>query len=77
MRKYETTAGYVTRAETFAKLLVLLKEAEDCCYVISHLHRTEDSKREELLATGWRAIGQMLAQVHRQVIEFAKGKNLQ
>lgn len=77
MRHYETTAGYVTRAETFAKLLALIKEAEDCCYVISHLHRTETGKREELMATGWRAVGQMLDQVHHQIIQFAKGQNLQ
>ena len=74
MKKYETTAGYVTRTETLAKLLELLKEAEDCCYVIAHLHRTEDAKHEALLATGWRGIGQMLALVHRKVIEIAKGK---
>jgi hypothetical protein len=74
MKKYETTAGYVTRTETLAKLLELLKEAEDCCYVIAHLHRTEDSKQEALLATGWRAVGQMISLVHRKVIEIAKGK---
>lgn len=75
--KYETSAGYVTRADAFSKLLHLLREAEDQCYVISHLHRTEDSKREELMATGYRAIGQMLALVRKQVVELAKGKNLQ
>lgn len=77
MRHYETTAGYVTRAEAFSKLLELLREAEDTCYVIAHLHRTEESKREELLATGWRGVGQMLAKTRDIIVEFAKGKNLQ
>ena len=74
MKHYETTAGYVTRADAYSKLMELLREAEDTCYVISHLHRTEDSKREELMATGWRAVGQMLAKTRNTVIEFAKGK---
>jgi hypothetical protein len=74
MRKYETVGGTVTRSETLSKLLELLREAEDCCYVIAHLHRTEHSKREELLATGWRGIGEMLALVRSQVIKIAKGR---
>lgn len=74
MRKYETTAGYVTRADHFAKLLALLREAEDCCYVIAHLHRTETSTHEEMMAKGWRTVGQQMALIHRQIIEFAKGK---
>ena len=74
MSKYSTTAGYVTKADTYAKLLHLLKEAEDMCYVISHLLRTEDSKKDELLATGWRAIGTLLDQVHRQVLKLGQGK---
>ncbi len=74
MSKYETSAGYVTRADAFAKLCHFLKEAEDQCYVISHLLRTEDSKKDELMATGWRAIGQLLDQVHRQVLRLGQGK---
>lgn len=74
MKKYETVAGYVTRAESYSKLMELLREAEDTCYVISHLHNTEDSKRGALLATGWRAVGQLLAKTRATIIEFAKGK---
>lgn len=73
MPKYETRAGYVTKDITQAKLLHLIKEAEDCCYTIAHLHRTESGARDELLATGWRAMGQMLALVHHKLIELAKG----
>ena len=37
MSKYETSAGYVTRADAFAKFCHLIREAEDQAYVISHL----------------------------------------
>ena len=74
MSKYETTGGYVTRHDAFAKLQHLLKEAEDQCYVISHLTRTETSAKDELLATGWRAIGQLLARVSDQILKLGMGR---
>ena len=74
MSKYETSAGYVTRADAYAKLCHLLREAEDQCYVISHLLRTEDSRKDELMATGWRGIGQLLSRVHDQVLKLGQGR---
>jgi len=74
MSKYSTTAGYVTRADAFAKLQHHLKEAEDQCYVVSHLLRSEDSNKDELLATGFRGIGQLLARVSDQVIKLGQGR---
>jgi len=77
MKKYETVAGYVTRAETYSKLMDHLREAEECCYVISHLHNTEDSPIDNLLATGWRGIGQLLEKVRAQIVALAAKKGLQ
>lgn len=74
MSKYETSAGYVTRADAFAKLQHHLSEAQDQCYIISHLLRTEDSRKDELLATGWRAVGQLLARVSDQILKLGMGK---
>ena len=74
MSKYETSAGYVTKADAFAKLLHLIKESEDQCYVISHLLNTESSKKDELIATGWRGIGQLLARVHDQMLKLGQGR---
>lgn len=74
MSKYETSAGYVTRADAFAKLQHHLKEAEDQCYVISHLLRTETSHTDELLATGWRAVGQLLDRVSAKILKLGQGK---
>ena len=75
-RHYETIAGVVTRGETFAKLTDHLREAEECCYIIAHLHATEDGHSDPVHATGWRAAGQMLAQVRAKVTIFAQ-KRLQ
>lgn len=74
MSKYATSAGYVTRADAFAKLQHHLSEAQDQCYIISHLLRTEDSRKDELLATGWRAVGQLLARVSDQILKLGMGK---
>jgi hypothetical protein len=74
MAKYETLGGYVTKAETFAKLQHHLKEAEDMCYTISHLMRTESGHKDELLAAGFRGIGQLLARVSDQILKLGQGK---
>ena len=74
MSKYETSAGYVTRADAFAKLQHHLSEAQDQCYVISHLLRTESSHSDVLLATGWRGIGQLLDRVSVQILKLGQGK---
>lgn len=74
MKHYETIGGQVTRGETLAKLTDLLREAEDCCYVIAHLQSTEDGHKDALLTTGWKGIGQMLALVRKQVIKLGQGR---
>ena len=71
MKKYETVGGTITRGETYAKLMDHLREAEECCYVISHLHNTEDSAMDRTLAHGWRGIGQLLEQTRNKIMYFA------
>jgi hypothetical protein len=74
MSKYETLGGYVTKAEAHAKFLHHIKEAEDQAYVIGHLLRTESTRKDEVLATGWRAIGQMMNMIHDKAIKLGQGK---
>ena len=74
MKKYETIGGQVTRSETYSKLMDLLREAEECCYVISHLHNTEDSAIDRTLAHGWRGIGQLLAEIRGKIVTLASRK---
>ena len=74
MKKYERIAGIVTHGETFAKLNETLIEAEELCAVLGHLHQTEDTPKDRLLATGWRGISQLLYRMRAQVIKLAQGK---
>jgi hypothetical protein len=77
MRKYERTAGTVTRDETYRKLCEELIEVEELCAVMSHLHAAEDAtSRGQLLATGWRGMSQMIHLIRDQVSKLAAGKLL-
>jgi hypothetical protein len=74
MSKYETLGGYVTKSEAFSKFMHHIREAQDQALVISHLLRTEDTKKDELLATGWRGIAELMDRIHAQVLKLGQGK---
>lgn len=74
MSKYETLGGVVTRGETYAKLMDHLREAQDCCAVLSHLHNTEDNEADKLLARGWLGVAEMFRLVQHKVTQMAMGK---
>jgi hypothetical protein len=74
MRHYETTAGYVTRQENFAKILELMRELESCFYVAAHLHLTETGHRDANIATGFRAMGQLMSRARDQVLALGQGR---
>lgn len=73
MAKYETIAGVPSRSHTLAKILDLLDQLRDQCAVMAHLHRTEDSAKDSLIASGWLAISEMMAMVRVKVVNLAKG----
>lgn len=74
MRKYERVAGIMTRGETFAKLNESMIEIEELTAMMGHLHATEDGHRDELLASGWRAMSQLIYRMRAQMIKLAKGQ---
>lgn len=74
MPKYETTAGYVTRADTYAQLIEKLRELEELFYVMGHLHALQDTEHDRLLGHGWRGMGQLMKRVHSNVIVLAQGR---
>jgi hypothetical protein len=77
MKKYERTAGTVTREETYRKLCEELIEVEELCAVMAHLHAAEsNTSRGQLLATGWRGMSQMIHLIRDQVAKLAAGKLL-
>lgn len=74
MSKYSTTAGIPTRGDAFSKLIHHLNEAADQASVLSHLHRTEDSKMDELSAKGWLAVHELLLRTRTQITKLAMSK---
>lgn len=74
MSKYETLGGHVTRGETYSKIIFLLDELRDQCLIMGHLHKTEDSNMDPLLAKGWYGIEEMLRMFRAQIVELAQGK---
>jgi hypothetical protein len=48
------------RAEDYASLVQNLTMAEEAANVLGHLHNTEDSPSDKLLAHGWHGIAEML-----------------
>jgi hypothetical protein len=65
--KFETEGGVVTKGMTYAKLMDHLREVQDCCYTLAHLHRTEDSDKDAVLAGMWMAAGEAF-RVHGEKI---------
>ena len=71
---FSTKGGIVTRSEAYVKLLHHLDEARDQAAVIGHLHKTEDTKKDDVLAMGWFAVAELMKRVRENVTELAQGK---
>lgn len=74
MSKYSTLGGIPTRAEAYTKLMHHLSEACDQAAVLSHLHNTEDSQMDKLIAKGWLGIHQLLLRMITQITKLAANK---
>lgn len=74
MSKYSTIGGQVTRGEAFSKLLHHLNEAADQAAVLSHLHNTEISEMDQLMAKGWLGIHELMLRMRHTITEMAKNK---
>lgn len=74
--RYETIGGQVTRGETYAKLMDHLREVQECCYVLAHLHRTEGSKKDAVMAGLWMAFGEAFKEHQRKITMIEGGKGL-
>lgn len=74
MSKYSTTGGVPTRSEAYTKLIWHLREAADQAAVLSHLHNTEDTQLEKLVAKGWLGIHELLLRLVAQITKLAANK---
>ncbi len=69
-----TIGGQVSRSEVYLKLLDHIREAQDCAALLSHLHNTEDSQMDKVLAKGWLGMSEMFKLTAYQVTQLAKNK---
>ena len=74
MSKYSTFGGVPTRAEAYSKLIHHLSEAADQAAVLSHLHNTEDSELDRLVAKGWLGIHELILRTRTQITKLAANK---
>lgn len=70
--RYETIAGNLDEAATFSRLIERLRLAAEDAYIIGHYKKAND---DELIGTGYLAIGQMLEKTVEGVTALAtRGK---
>jgi hypothetical protein len=74
MSKYSTIGGVPTRGEAYSKLIHHLEEAADQAAVLSHLHNTEESQMDKLVAKGWLGIHQLILRMKIQITKLAMNK---
>jgi len=65
-----------TRNEAFMKLIHHLGEAQSSAAIMAHLHNTEDSAKDAILARGWLAVSEALKMMQHKVTEIAQGRML-
>ena len=67
---YETRAGSISEADTFAQLMEHLRMAEEACYTLGHLAKMQS---DDLKGQGWLAIGEMFKLSQINVTNIATG----
>lgn len=72
--KYETKGGLPSHGETYAKLHESLIKAQESAYMLAHLTRAQGGSKDNSLADGWIAIGEMMKRLIYQVTELAKAR---
>jgi hypothetical protein len=71
---YETIGGQITRGELYAKIMDHLREIQDSCCMMAHLHNTEHNDMDKLLAKGWLGMAEMFRLVQFKVTKLAQNK---
>jgi len=72
--KYSTSAGVFTRDEAYRQLTHHLREAADFAAMLSHLHKTEDSNMDILMAKGWLGVHELILRMIHQITSLAANK---
>lgn len=61
-----------TRDDIFKKLLNDIRECQEGCLKIGHLHNLQDDNMEKLLAKGWHGMAELFDKMHAQVVWLAQ-----
>lgn len=63
-----------TQGEEYAKLIEFLRQAQESAYTLSHLTRAmSGSTKDNALADGWFAVGELMKRMQYQVTQLAQG----
>lgn len=74
MSTYETKGGLASHGETYAKLIENIRIAQESAYLLAHLTRAQGGSRDNAVADGWVAVGEMMKRLNYQVTELAKAR---
>ena len=63
-----------TRGETYSKLIEHIRMAEENAAMMAHLHNTEDTDKDRLLAKGWLTVSEAFRLMAIKVTHLAQGR---
>lgn len=70
----QTIGGRPSREATFVKILALVDELMEQFAIMGHLHNTEDSNKDRLLAKGWLGMVELFQRIRHQIVALAQGR---
>ena len=72
--RFPTTAGLPTRADCYSQLLEKLIECQELAAMLGHLSRTESGHGDDVLASGWLGIAELLKRMQTQITKMAMNR---
>jgi hypothetical protein len=69
-----TRGGIATHGETYTKLNYHIIECQELAAVMSHLHNTESSPKDLLLASAWLQVSEQFKQIQKSLTRLAMGR---
>jgi hypothetical protein len=63
-----------TRGETYALIIERLRQLQDGCSMMAHLHNTEGNDTDKLLARGWLGIEEHFKHIQHRITALAQGR---
>jgi len=72
MTQYERIAGNLDVSGTFTKLTDLLRQAEECCYMLGHHRKMEN---DDSIGNAWLKVGEQLDKMNHLVVRIATGRH--